>query len=163
MALYYPKSQLGEISISAWVCAKSRPQWATIVKNWGQSEWGQFHFGLNPEGFLDVEVMTNNKEKVHIFENEKFPVGSWQHVAFVHTGTEVILYRNGKIIAHEKVNGLNMHGQLKSLGIGTKIDDNDRYPSQQDPGHWDGSLDEVAIFNYALNELEIKRLYDLAK
>ncbi|MDD7986466.1 hypothetical protein PQO01_16060 [Lentisphaera marina] len=117
----YPKSPLGELSVSAWVYAKSRASWGTIIKNWGNKEWGQFHFGLNEKGFLDVEIMTKDYEKVHIRENIKLPTGSWQHVAFVHNGSEVHLYRNGKLLSSKKVNGLSLRGKLKSLGIGTKI------------------------------------------
>ncbi|EDM27709.1 hypothetical protein LNTAR_20923 [Lentisphaera araneosa HTCC2155] len=157
----YPKSPLGEITVSAWVYAKSRPSWATIVKNWGMREWGQFHFGLNQTGFLDVEVMDKDGQKIHIKEKDKFPTGSWQHVAFVHTGSEVRLYRNGKLMASEQVNGLNTQGKLKSLGIGTKISDQDHGFDRKVPGHWDGSLDEIAIFNQILSEEEILKLYEL--
>src|SRR5688572_20196695 len=41
----YPKPTTG-MTVSAWVWADARPTWATIVKNWGSSAAGQFHFGL---------------------------------------------------------------------------------------------------------------------
>jgi hypothetical protein len=157
----YPKTPLSQISISAWVYAKSRPEWATIIKNWGNSKWGQFHFGLNPKGYLDVEIMSKDNEKIHTREDQRFPTGSWQHVAFVHTGLEVRLYRNGELVNTETVNGISNTGRLKSLGIGTKISDSDQGAASYAPGHWDGSLDEIAIFNHALTEQEIIKLYKL--
>ena len=158
----YPKSQFNELSVSAWVYARSRPYWATIIKNWGHFAWGQFHFGLNPRGNLDAEFMTNDHEKVHVTSKDKFILDTWQHVAFVHTGLEVTLYLNGQIVAQSKVNGINPQGQLRSLGIGTKISDQDKGKSDSIPGHWDGYLDEVAIFNHALEPDQIQELYNLA-
>ena len=158
----YPKTEFNELTVSAWIQARSRPRWATIVKNWGTNAWGQFHFGLNEKGYLDAEFMTNDHEKVHITAKDKFPLNSWQHVAFVHKGSEVILYNNGQVIARGKVNGINSHGQLRSLGIGTKISDQDQGQRSVIPGHWDGYLDEVAIFNHALSQEQIHDLYQMA-
>ena len=153
----YPKTEFNQLSVSAWVYAKTRPRWGAIVKNWGTKEWGQFHFGLGQSGKLDIEIMSKDHEKIHTVENLKFPTNSWQHVAFVHDGKQVKLYRNGNLVAVQVVNGIQK-GSLKSLGIGTKISDNDRDASRSIPGHWDGSLDEVAIFNTALSEEQIQQL-----
>ena len=159
----YPKTTNNNLTVVGWVYAETRPIWATIVKNWGVSKYGQFHFGLNPKGFLDAEIQDANGERFHITEkNRKFPLRQWQHVAFVHDGTTVKLYRNGVIVALADVQGIKNPVDLKKMSIGTKLDDNEMYPSLASPGHWDGRLDEIAVYNKALSDVDIEELYRLA-
>jgi len=159
----YPKTTSNLLTVAGWVYAETRPIWATIVKNWGVSKYGQFHFGLNPKGYLDVEVQDENGERFHITEvSNKFPIRQWQHVAFVHDGSTVKLYRNGVIVALADVKGIKHPVDLKKMSIGTKLDDSELYPSLASPGHWDGRLDEIAVFNKALSDVDIEELYRLA-
>jgi hypothetical protein len=159
----YPKAEHGKISVVGWVNAESRPSWATIVKNWGNRLYGQFHFGLNPAGLLDVEISPKGGDHIHITESTSFPLKSWQHVAFVHDGKTVRVYRNGEVVAQGDVDGLNYPVALKKMSIGTKLDDYELMPAPGSPGHWDGRLDEIAIFNKALSTEEIRELYDISK
>ncbi|MDD7986592.1 hypothetical protein PQO01_16700 [Lentisphaera marina] len=154
----YPKAQFNEISVTAWVNAHSRPEWATILKNWDAFEYGQFHFGLNKEGHLDVEIQDLEGERHHITEDIPIPTDLWHHVAFVHDGTFVTLYRNGKKLTKVRVNGLKVNPHVKGLGIGTKVSGTDGKADYGNPGHWNGRLDEIAIFNHALSSDQIKVL-----
>lgn len=159
----YPKTTSNQLTVAGWVYAETRPIWATIVKNWGAQKYGQFHFGLNNKGFLDVEIQDEVGERFHITEmSNRFPLGQWQHVAFVHDGETVKLYRNGVIVALGDVKGIKHPVDLKKMSIGTKLDDNEKSPSMASPGHWDGRLDEIAVFNKALSDVDIEELYRLA-
>ncbi|MCM8526620.1 MAG: hypothetical protein NE327_08900 [Lentisphaeraceae bacterium] len=159
----YPKTTSNKLTVVGWVFAETRPMWATIVKNWGAQKYGQFHFGLNSKGFLDVEVQDEEGERIHITEqSNRFPLMQWQHVAFVHDGTTVKLYRNGVIVALHDVQGIRHPVDLKKMSIGTKLDDNEKSPSMASPGHWDGRMDEIAVFNKALSDVDIEELYRLA-
>ncbi|NQZ60385.1 MAG: LamG domain-containing protein, partial [Lentisphaeraceae bacterium] len=149
-----------QITVIAWVRAKSRPMWATIVKNWGAYTPGQFHFGLNQNGYLDIEIMSKAQENIQVTEDKKFPLGKWQHVAFVHTGTSLKLYRNGSLIDELPANGLYQSSSIRSRGIGTKISDSDKGVDRANPGHWDGLLDEIAIFNEAFSDEKIREIYE---
>ena len=159
----YPKSTSNQLTVAGWVYAETRPIWATIVKNWGAAKYGQFHFGLNPKGFLDVEIQDEKGERFHITEeSNKFPLRQWQHVAFVHDGSTVKLYRNGVIVGLADIDGIKHPVDLKKMSVGTKLDDSEMYPSLASPGHWDGRLDEIAVFNKALSDVDIEELYRLA-
>jgi hypothetical protein len=46
VAADYPKPT-SQVSGEAWVFAESATVWGTIVKNWGSSQTGQFHLGLD--------------------------------------------------------------------------------------------------------------------
>jgi hypothetical protein len=154
----YPKARFNEISVTAWVNAHSRPQWATILKNWDAFDYGQFHFGLDQSGHLDVEIQDSKGERHHVTEEMPIPTNSWHHVAFVHDGTHVTLYRNGKKLAKARVQGLKTNPNVNGLGIGTKVSGMDGQADTGNPGHWNGRLDEIAIFNHALSSDEIKIL-----
>ena len=173
----YPKTKNSQITVMAWIYAKSRPKWATIMKNWTDKNKGQYHFGLNEEGFLDIEILPENldfmklpenkarkdleihKESIHMQENTRFPLYSWQHVAFVHDGTELRLYRNAKLVNSLKTPPMQATEKPKMVSIGTKLRANEVDYSGS-PGHWDGMLDEVAIFNKAMTEDELKYIYN---
>jgi chitodextrinase len=77
-------------------------------------------------------------------------LGSWTHVVMTHDGTKDIIYFNGV-----QVNEKNAAGALdvttKPLGIGFDPIDNNYY--------FHGSLDEVQIYNVALNATQIAALY----
>ena len=45
------------------------------------------------------------------------------------------------------------------LGIGVKLDETG-IPDKLNPGIWDGAIDELTVFNYALSSQQIKDLYN---
>lgn len=173
----YPKTKNSNITVMAWVYAKSRPKWATIMKNWTDQNKGQYHFGLSEHGYLDIEILPENidfmkdpenkarqdleihKESIHMRENTRFPLYSWQHVAFVHDGNELRLYRNAKLVNSLKTPPMQNTDKPKMVSIGTKLRANEIDYSGV-PGHWDGMLDEVAIFNYVMTEKELEYIYN---
>ncbi len=76
--------------------------------------------------------------------------GEWKHVAFVHDGTNDKIFMNGVLVATKAVAG-TMNSTTHPLGIGFNA---------VDGGNWfDGAMDEVAIYNYALSNADITSLY----
>ena len=77
-------------------------------------------------------------------------VGTWTHVVMVHDGTKDIIYFNG-VKVNEKAAAGALDATTKPLGIGyDPIDNNNRF---------DGALDDIAIYNYALADAAIAALY----
>lgn len=78
-------------------------------------------------------------------------LNAWTHVTMVHNGTQDIIYFNGS-----RVNEKNVAGTLDKtghpLGIG--------YDPIDNGGFFDGSLDDVQIYNRALNDAEVLALFD---
>ena len=77
-------------------------------------------------------------------------VGAWTHVAMVHDGSKDIIYFNGSRVNEKNVSGA-LDATTKPLGIGFDPIDNNYF--------FDGSLDEVQIYNAALSDAEIAALY----
>ncbi|TWT78907.1 FecR protein [Planctomycetes bacterium CA13] len=172
VAEYVPAAN-NQISVFAWVRAKSRARWGAIAKNWAFelnydvkdynfNQAGQFHFGLyRDEGDLEVQVQNADGELISIREGVPIPLDQWQFVGFIVDGQAVRLYRNGKEVASTPCVGLNISCP-KQLGIGTKLSPDGTRPDISNPGFWHGCIDELAIFHDALPIEKIRELYEAA-
>ncbi len=164
----YPRTQNNRITVAAWVLANSRPLWASIAKNWGEGsqegQRGQFHFGLKgTTGQLEAHINDIDGIEKFAIETEPLPLGTWQHVAMVANDSRLRLYRNGKevgSVAYTKIVGSE---RIRALSIGAKLDGSGSWVEPCNRGFWDGTIDELAIFNHALTREEIKRLYDAGR
>ena len=161
----YPQARQGQLSLSAWVYAESRPFAATIVKNWGDEVGGQFELSLrgNRDGHgidFGVEVVPSVGKGALLREGEShpFPLHEWEHVAFVADGSMLRLYRQGHEVGAMPCDGVKFPVAQRSLGIGVTINDANSGASTNLPSFWDGKLDEIAIFNKALTADQIKQL-----
>lgn len=83
-------------------------------------------------------------------DGNALPVGTWTHVSMVHNGTQDKIFINGKSVATKNVPG-KLNKTTKPLGIGYNIIDGGSI--------LDGSLDDILIFNKALNDTQIDSLY----
>jgi hypothetical protein len=156
----YPKATDNQLSVVAWVLAESRSRWASIAKNWAPGEVGQFHFGLlQDQGGLEVSIIGRDDEHVQIMESEPFPINEWQHVAFVADGAFLRLYRNGVEVARAPYSELATP-TIQAMGIGAKLAGSDSENERGVSGFWHGRIDELALFNHALDQETIRALYD---
>jgi hypothetical protein len=76
--------------------------------------------------------------------------GEWKHVVMVHDGAKDKIFMNGALVAEKDVAG-TLNSTTYPLGIGYNV---------VDGGNWfDGVIDEVLIYNYALSDGDITALY----
>jgi arabinan endo-1,5-alpha-L-arabinosidase len=158
----FPLATNNALSVCGWVLAQSRPRWASIAKNWakdqGKDFGGQFHFGLRHDlGSLEVHVHDRARKEVYASDVAPFPLNQWQFVAFTLDGETLRLYRNGELVAATPCAGLSTFAPA-ALGIGVKLDGTGLRPERNTPGFWDGLIDELAIFDFALSERQIRNL-----
>ncbi|MFT3773492.1 MAG: DNRLRE domain-containing protein [Minicystis sp.] len=152
------------MSVSAWVWADSRPTWATIVKNWGSSQVGQFHFGLEGNAGPGAGNLDNYFDTGASFASEGglFPLGSWEHVAFVADAAAqtMTIYRNGAVTGGPSFyDGTLAAPPIAALGIGVKTDNAGTTADPFNPGYWDGKIDDLALWTRALSAAEITQIY----
>lgn len=155
----YPKTTNSQLAVVAWVRAESRPRWASIAKNWGEGELGQFHFGLlDHSGELEIRIRGPRRGGTQVRDSRPLPIGVWQHVAFVADGATLRLYRNGREVGRAPHRPIGSP-TLKALAIGAKlIGNHPKFPGQPSD-FWHGRIDELALFNHALDGDTIRELY----
>ncbi|MBK7937218.1 MAG: hypothetical protein IPJ82_09050 [Lewinellaceae bacterium] len=138
-------------TVSFWVKVNSLPgNGESFLLSYGG--WQErFKISLPPHG---KPVWTTNHSNgisdMDSGDGNELPVGVWKHVVMVHDGAKDKIFMDGVLKAEKNVAGaLNPTG--KPLGIGY---------NPIDGGNWfDGALDEVQIYNYALSDAEIGALY----
>ncbi len=136
-----------QITLAAWVNLRSVPSdWTAIVTK-GDTAWrlstagneSKFHFPMNNYetflGGIDGETLVNFNE--------------WHHVTGVYDGSDLRLYVDGKLDASTPATGAIARNEFAVL-----IGEN----SERTGRSFDGLLDDVRIYNYALPESEIKAL-----
>jgi hypothetical protein len=162
-AAEYPQAEGDQLSVVAWVAVSSRPRWASIAKNWaGAEDRGQFHFGLHfDSGELEAHIEDSSGQEINVKDSVPLPLHAWHHVAFVADGEMLRLYRNGQQVDVAPYRKLHRDSRINALAIGTKLNLRGDAPDHQDFNMWDGRLDELAIFNHALSEEQIRELYEL--
>jgi chitodextrinase len=77
-------------------------------------------------------------------------LGVWTHVAMVHDGTKDIIYFNGVQVNEKAVAGA-LDATVNPLGIG--------YDAIDKANYFNGAMDEVMLFDVALNATQIAALY----
>ena len=82
------------MTVEAWVYAKSRPAWGSILKNWTDNVFGFVHLGLeNASGNLSVYIAQSGGAYIGpVIDDVQFPLKQWVHVAAVADGTHLRLY-----------------------------------------------------------------------
>ncbi|MGB0549771.1 MAG: LamG-like jellyroll fold domain-containing protein, partial [Limisphaerales bacterium] len=148
------------LTISAWVLARSAESWGTVLKNWGDTKSGHFHFGLNSSGELSNFIGTSNGKTYSATEKQKFPINSWQHIATTVDGLSIKLYRNGELVAEKRYQGTLIENDLSSIGIGAKLNDDGTWVSQSGGGYWNGKFDDIGLWSRSLNHGEILGIYE---
>lgn len=83
-------------------------------------------------------------------DGNELPVGVWKHVVMVHNGAMDKIFMDGVLKASKAVTG-TLNPTTSPLGIGY---------NPIDGGNWfDGVLDEIQVYNYALSDAEVGALY----
>lgn len=144
----------------AWVYANNLDgTWSSIVKNWGQQNGGQFHFGLGSG--VSEDRLQNHIVGTSITAADPIPVGEWLHTAFVidSAAGEQRLYLNGQLIQTADYEGTLAPGVATGLGIGVKPNDAGTALATASEGPWNGRIDDVALFNEVKTGDEILAIY----
>jgi hypothetical protein len=120
------------LSFGGW-----QQRWKISLPNHGKLIWTT----NNSSGISDMDSGDGN---------ELVP-GAWTHVVMVHDGTKDLIYMNGALANEKDVEG-TMNATDKVLGIGYNPIDADNF--------FNGYLDEVQVYDYALSAVEIETLYN---
>jgi hypothetical protein len=132
-----------QITISAWVNIRSIPQEWTAIITKGDAAWristehfdNMIHFGVGHYDFL--------KSKGRLSFNQ------WHHILCVNEGQKISIYFDGKLDESK-----SRHGAMGTNKFPVCIGENAERPNR----FFDGLIDDVRVYNYALSESEIAAL-----
>ena len=171
---------LGEFSdftFATWVRVDSLDRTYNALFMCDSYETGEPHWQVREDGALMLSVMVDNSKPNPGAPNdaglhrvyfsppiwEMSMSGQWMHVASVYdpVARAVSHYVNGKQISTQEIVDKFF---INTLRIGNAEIGNWGDPNRKDPSYairnLDGRIDELAVFNAALDEEEIKSLYE---
>ena len=139
-------------TIAAWVYCNGGNAWQRIFDFGNDTTQYMFLTPDSGSGTLRFAITTNGNAPgaEQILETSPLPTGQWQHVAITRDGNTARLYTNGVLAVSGTVTipPASFNPALNNLGMS-------QYPN--DP-FFNGQLDELFIYNYALSDTEITRL-----
>lgn len=136
-------------TIALWVNWDGGAAWQRIFDFGNDTTQYMFLTPGSGAGTLRFVITTNGGGTEQILQTSALPVGQWRHVAVTRNGNTTKLYTNGVVAASGTITiaPANFNSALNYIG-------KSQYP---DP-LFNGRLDELFIYNYALSDTEIVRL-----
>ena len=136
------------ITLEAWVNPRSLAGWNTILlkeaaTGLAYSLYANDFYPLHPAGYVNVGGM----QDVSVVDNKALPLNAWSHVAMTYDGTKLRLYING-----DEVGSRTLTGRIIASNRELRIGGNDFWGE-----FFNGRIDEVRIYNRALQPTEIAR------
>lgn len=137
-------------TIAAWVYWNGGNAWQRIFDFGNDTTSYMFLTPGSGSGTLRFAISTNSYTSEQTLETSTLPVGQWRHVAVTRNGNAARLYTNGVLAVSGTVTiaPASFNPVLNNLGMS-------QYPG--DP-LFNGQLDEMYIYNYALSDTEVARL-----
>jgi MSHA biogenesis protein MshQ len=146
-----------EITVSAWVNPRSYPhngRLSTII-----SKNGNYEFHLNSRGQINwYWELKNTNYPMNLTTSQSIPVNSWSHVIIrynAHDRNKASIFINGQEVKSivEDVQPLrHLKENTQPVQVANDYDLSRTF---------DGLIDEVKIFDQALNDTQIHELYEL--
>ena len=129
------------ITLEAWVYKFYNAGWNSIIGN-GNPSISNYGLATAPNG-EPAFYLNNNFHIAPI----TVPLEEWHHIAAVYDGTNVSIYLNGSLVYLGNDSPYSLNTIPANLIIGN---------NNQDNQHYRGMIDEVRIWNLALDESEIQ-------
>jgi hypothetical protein len=142
-----------EFTISALINSEEIKTQHIIRKGASVNGTGRLPYGisLSETGDIVFSVTTENGEIINQARKQGYGINEWYMITGVFKDSKMFLYINGELEAFEITNG-QITTNSEALLIGSRLS----LPSDT----FKGTIDEIRIYNSALNEFEVRELYD---
>ncbi len=138
------------ISISAWINAQSLKAWGTIIDCRTNTDAG---LGIEINEKLSFTTSEGNSYSL-LYSKNSLSINNWIHVVIVYNGSQKLIYLNGKLDNSESYKKILLP-TTEPFIIG------DRGVLPSGPGNYfAGKIDDIGVWNRALNDEEIKYLFE---
>lgn len=138
----------GDYTVSAWASLDALPgNYATVVSQDGRRQENPFYLQYGQGAFA---FSTPGAHRARL---EMTPeLGRWYHVVGVRSGDEIKLYVDGKLAATAAAGTADVSTGALSVGRAKWSGGNTDF--------WNGSVDQVAVYDRALSADEVSALHD---
>ena len=147
-----PALNAGRFSMTLFVYRESDVRGATAVTNMHDAQ-GNFGLSLDDNGRLQATVRSREGSQSTVVGGSVLPLHKWRHVVLTVDGHNMHFYEDGKLVGSKPCSGLAT-SESDPVWFGTEANTT---------RVWDGRIDEVALFDRALDEDEVLTLYRLAQ
>ncbi len=138
-------NSMTRFTVCGWYNAGTSGSWGTPL--FGQDDLAELGFHPN------LGVWVPGSPSSAFVEYPYYSVGTWQFVAAVYDGTNVLLYVDGGLVGSQSLAAFDTDSTRPfSVGYGTLYDG----------GYFLGLIDEVALFDRALSAVQVNDLYSKA-
>ena len=161
-----PALSTGRFSLVVFVYLEESASNAVIITNF-DGERGNFGLSVDEHGMLHATVVVDEATSPEPAANpwetglvtssttrgSVLPLKTWRHIVVTADGRNMHFYEDGKLV-----------GSKPCAELATSESDPVWFGTDANAAHvWDGRIDEVALFDRALDEDEVSTLYRLAQ
>jgi len=149
------------MTVMAWIYPNLQDTTGAIVGKGADGDFGWWYFRVDAwNNELDFQKDYSTGTELEADSNDVLVWNTWQHVAMTWNGSNsangVIMYINGT----EQTEGRQDGSGTKNSDLGKELNvGNDEWTGNE----YNGSIDEVAIFDRVLNATEIKAIYNFTR
>jgi len=143
-----------EMTMEVWVNVDVNQTQRIILAKWGPSSPDRsYEIGIDTNGNTQLFAAVDNGAYLETLYSDVDPLtpGTWYHVAATYSGGVLDLYINGVLGATRSNAGGNIRVSSDSLKIGARNPTPERF--------FDGKIDEVKIYSFALTPEQIYQSY----
>jgi len=145
-----------EITVSAWIKANQfDKEWQAIIAK-GDSTW-RIQRNQNKDSLefaCSGLKIPSGSPYGSLYGEKSVNDGQWHHIVGVYDGSKMYLYVDGTVDTSQPASGrINTNDEPVYIGEN----------SERTARFWEGLIDDVRIYNYALSEGEIKTIYNEGK
>ncbi len=147
-----PRLSTGRFSLTAFVYLEAPSHNAMVATNLNHGQ-GNFGLSLDENGMLQAIIRNSDGDEPSIASDSVLRLKTWRHVVVTADGEQLHFYEDGKLVASTPCAAMAVSNS-DTVWFGTDA---------EAMRVWDGRIDEVALFDRALNEKEIATLYRTAQ
>jgi len=143
------------ITVAAWIKVSSFTLFCQCIVARGESSWRlQRWWDSNRLEFACQGITMETREVPGVCGNINVNNGEWHHVVGTYDGDRIALYVDGKLDNSELASG-EIALSNQPIYIGHEPDS----PKWSPDKYWNGMIDDVRIYNYALSPAEVAEMY----
>ncbi len=146
-----PPLGTGQLTLAAFVYLEGRAHGGIVATN-VHNDGGNFSLALDEQGFLQATIRNSDGHVLSVVGDSVVARHTWRHVVMTADGQQFRLYEDGRQVASAPCSPV-ADSEADVLWFGT---DSDGLKL------WDGRIDEVALFDWALSDGDVRDLYQAA-